>query len=348
MATPDKSTNSEGRSSAQPNPELFWHTILGYQRSAALRAALEIDLFTAIGTGYRTPARLSQECSTSERGFRILCDYLTVIGFLQKESGEYFLTPDTATFLDKRSSSYLGSTVDFFHSPDLMSAFDDFPGVVRSGTTLLEGAGVVDPEDPVWVRFAQAMPPLFYGAADFVGQWVHENVKGRIRVLDIAAGHGLFGISIGSKHAEAEIVALDWPNVLEVASENAASAGIQDRFSTIAGDAFDVEFGCDYDVVLITNLFHHFDLATCSRLAHKVARSLKPGGKALTLEFVPDEDHISPTIPATFSLMMLATTPSGNAHTFDEYAALFKEAGFDRSELLQVSGSPQQLIVSYR
>src|ERR1700740_863403 len=86
-----------------PNPELVFDTLMAFQRTAALRTAIELGVFGAIGEGVNEAASLAQRCATSERGMRILCDYLTVIGFLTKENGHYGQTATTALFLDPRS-----------------------------------------------------------------------------------------------------------------------------------------------------------------------------------------------------------------------------------------------------
>ena len=333
---------------AEPNPQLIWDTINAYQRTEALRGAIELKLFTAIGEGSQTVKDIAARCKASERGIRILCDYLTVIGFLRKEGNHYQLTPDSAVFLDQRSPAYLGSILRFINSRDLMSGFDDVAGTVRQGTTLMTGAGTVDPEDPVWVEFAQCMVPLVMTAADFIGQLASEISSGPLKVLDIAAGHGMFGISIARRNPQANIVALDWPKVLDVAKGNATAAGVQDRYRCLPGDAFTVDFGTGFDLVLITNLFHHFTPPECTSLMRKIAACLKPSGRAITLEFIPNEDRISPPIPASFSLMMLGSTPAGDAYTFSEYDRMFRDAGFARSEIMQVPKAPQQLMVTYR
>jgi 2-polyprenyl-3-methyl-5-hydroxy-6-metoxy-1,4-benzoquinol methylase len=94
-----------------------------------------------------------------------------------------------------------------------------------------------------------------------LGGIVLNGLSGPVRVLDIAAGHGLFGIEIAKQHDSAEIVALDWAPVLEVAKANARAAGVIDRFTTIPGSAFDVDYVGPYDIVLLTNFLHHFDPA---------------------------------------------------------------------------------------
>jgi 2-polyprenyl-3-methyl-5-hydroxy-6-metoxy-1,4-benzoquinol methylase len=147
-------------------------------------------------------------------------------------------------------------------------------------------------------------------------------------VLDIAAGHGLFGIEIAKQNPQARIVGLDWARVLEVAEENAHKAGVADRYSKRPGSAFDVEFGGPYDAVLLTNFLHHFDIPTCVGLLKKVRAALKPGGVAATLEFVPNEDRVSPPMAAGFSLTMLTTTASGDAYTFSQLEKMHLEAGF--------------------
>ena len=151
-----------------------------------------------------------------------------------------------------------------------------------------------------------------------------------MRICYIAAGHGLFGIEVAKQNPEARIVAIDWTAVLEVARGNAQKAGVSDRYQTLPGSAFEVDFGGPYDAVLLTNFLHHFDPATCVALLQKIRAALKPGGRACTLEFVPNEDRVSPPAPAAFSMVMLTTTPAGDAYTFSELEGMYREAGYDR------------------
>jgi SAM-dependent methyltransferase len=121
---------------------------------------------------------------------------------------------------------------------------------------------------------------------------------------------------------------------------------LADQVSTIAGDAFSVDLQGPYDVILLTNLLHHFDEAANVRLLKRMKAALKPGGRVVTLEFVPNEDRISPPMPATFPLVMLASTPAGDAFTFAEFEKMFTEAGFSSSRAIPVMGPPQTIILS--
>lgn len=331
-----------------PSPQLFFQTINSYQRTEALKAAIELEVFTAIGEGNTTAVEIGKRCQASERGTRILCDYLCVMGFLTKDAQSYALTFDAAAFLDKQSPAYLGGTLEFLLSPMLTEGFKDLAAAVRKGGTVVPEAGTLAPEHPVWVKFARAMAPMMSLPAQLMAQLIDEQADRKLRILDIAAGHGLYGITFAKRNPQAEIVAVDWPNVLEVAKENAAAAGVNDRYSTIEGSAFDVAYGTGYDLVLLTNFLHHFDQPTCEKLLQKVHAALNAGGRVATLEFVPNDDRISPPEAAGFSLMMLGGTPAGDAYTFAELERMASNAGFARSQIHPLPPSIQQVVISYK
>jgi 2-polyprenyl-3-methyl-5-hydroxy-6-metoxy-1,4-benzoquinol methylase len=208
--------------------------------------------------------------------------------------------------------------------------------------------GTLGPDHPIWVEFARSMAPLAGLAARMLAGAVSERTRTAKRVLDIAAGHGLFGITLAAENPEIEVVAQDWGNVLQVAQENADAAGLGSRFTQLPGSAFEVSFGGPYDLVLLTNFLHHFDAPTCEGLLRKVRDALADGGAAITLEAVPDENRVAPAAAATFSLVMLATTPAGDAYTFSELEAMFRRAGFRRSELRELPVQMQRVVVSER
>jgi SAM-dependent methyltransferase len=330
-----------------PNPARLFQIFNAFMQSAALKAAIELEIFTGIGEGLTTSEHLAMRAGAAERGVRILCDYLTINGLLTKRAGHYGLAPDAAMFLDCRSPAYLGTTVRFLNAPEMMDAYRDLTAVVRKGGTMMEG-GTVVPDNPIWVEFARSMAPLMMMPAQAIAKIVGADAGDKTRVLDIAAGHGLFGITIARQNPRAEIVALDWPNVLEVAKENARQAGLDGRYSTLPGSAFEVEFGSGYDLVLITNFLHHFDPPTCETLLRKVHAALAPGGRAVALEMVPNDDRVTPPGAAAFSMIMLGTTPRGDAYTFMELQRMFRNASFQRSELIPLDDSMESVVVSHK
>ncbi len=327
-----------------PNPERIFQTLNAYQASAALKAAIELDIFTAIGEGEDTAAALAARCQVAERGARILCDYMTVMQLLSKEEGRYRLTPEAEMFLDRRSPAYLGGMVGFLSGPHITGAFQSLTDSVRKGGTTMAEQGSMTPEHPMWEDFARSMTAMMGPSAEAIASIVGAAEMETCKVLDIAAGHGIFGITLARHNPRAEVYALDWRNVLPFARANAESAGVAERFHEMPGSAFEVDYGEGYDLVLFTNFFHHFDQPTCVTLMQKAHAALKEGGRAVTLEFVPEEDRVTPPPAAAFALVMLGTTPAGDAYTFAEYEGMFGEAGFSRSEIHP--SPPEQIIVS--
>jgi ubiquinone/menaquinone biosynthesis C-methylase UbiE len=330
----------------QPSPQLFFQTINAHQRTEALKAAIELEVFTAIGEGNTTAADIAKRCQTSEKGMRILCDYLTIMEMLTKQDNQYALTLDSSVFLDKRSPAYMGGATEFLCSPMLVDGAKYMADAVRKGGTAMPDDGTIGPENPVWVKFARAMAPLMALPAQLMAQLVDPNADRKLRILDIAAGHGMFGIAFATNNPQAEITALDWKAVVAVAKENAEKAGVSDRYQTIDGSAFEVDFGTGYDLVLLTNFLHHFDQPTCEALARKVRGALADGGRAVTLEFVPNDDRVTPPDAAGFSMMMLTTTPSGDAYTFSELEQMFANAGYSRSTLHALPPTIEHVVIS--
>jgi hypothetical protein len=321
---------------------------MAYQRTAALRTAIDLDLFRAIGEGFADVTSLASRCGASERGIRILCDYLTVIGLLAKEGSTYRHTPTSAQFLDPQSPTCLATTARFLSRPEMTEPYARLTEIVRTGRTVLPGQGSTEPENPAWVEFAHSMAPMMATMAGPLGAIILKERRGPIRALDIAAGHGLFGIEVAKQNPEAHIVALDWAPVLEVACANARKAGVASRYKTLPGSAFDLDFDGPYDVILVTNFLHHFDQPTCIGLLKKARAALKPDGLTAILEFVPNEDRVSPPLPAAFSLNMLAVTVGGDTYTFRQLEQMHLEAGFASVTAHPLSTGPHTVVVGRR
>lgn len=311
-----------------PSPQLFLETLNAFQRTSALKAAVELRVFSAIGQTPSTAAEVAERCQCPERGIRILCDNLAIFGFLTKEGPRYALTPSSSVFLDERSPAYLGGIVRFMLSPAITAAFDDLAATIRSGRVFGSEHGTTAPDHPVWTDFARAMEPMMAPVAAAAAALVTLDPSRETRVLDISASHGTYGITVARNNPRARLVALDWEAVLAVTEENAAAAGIAGRFSKIVGDAFTADLGADYDLVLVPNFLHHFNVSDCTRFLRRVHAALRPGGQVLVVEFVPNEDRVTPPAAATFSLAMLGSTPEGDAYTFAEYEAMLADAGF--------------------
>ena len=315
----------------------------GFQNTATLKAALELDVFTAIGNGVLDADALAKKCDAVPRGIAALCDSLVVMGFLAKSSAGYALAEDAAVFLDRASPACIAGIHEFLAAPEFVElVFRDPAGAVRRGGS--EGLANVSPDNPIWIRFARAMGPFMAFDAKMVVEHVGDPVPKK--VLDIAASHGLFGIAFGQRFQECHVTGLDWGAVVEVARENAAAAGMADRYTTIVGNAFEVSWGEGYDLVLLPNFLHHFDRAACTDLLRRARAALAPGGRVAIVEWIPNEDRVSPPAPALFAMTMVLTTPTGTTYTAAEFAAMLADAGFGTPTVIPLIPTPLTLVLS--
>ena len=326
-----------------PSPANFVNRLFfGYQNSAVLKAALELDVFTAIGSGTLGAMALGTKCDASARGIAALCDSLVVMGFLAKSPAGYALTPDAAVFLDRNSPACIASIHEFLAAPELVEmVFKDPAGAVRRGGA--PGLANISPDNPIWIRFARSMGPFMEHDAKLVAD--HAGDPPPRRVLDIAASHGIYGLAFGRRFPECRMTGLDWGAVVAVACENAAAAGMADRYDTIVGSAFEVDWGKGYDVVLLPNFLHHFDRDGCMKILHRARAALAPKGRVAIVEWVPNEDRVSPPVPALFTMTMLLSTPSGTTYTGEELSEMLAEAKFEPPEVIPLLPTPLTLVL---
>ena len=188
---------------ANVTPERIFETLNAYQKTAALKTAIELDVFSAIADGATTHASIAKRCQSSERGIRILCDYLVINGFLIKNGQEYALADDSAVFLNRRSPAYIGAAANFLALPEMMNLYQDLTAIVRAGTSLKGEKSTVEPDSSKWVEFARSMSGLQRITATALAETLDASAGEKWKVLDVAAGHGMYGVTIAKQNPNA-------------------------------------------------------------------------------------------------------------------------------------------------
>ena len=174
------------------NPGLVFEMVQAVQKTAALKAAIDLDIFRAVGQGPGDVASIAKHAQASERGIRILCDFLVINGVLAKEGNRYKHTPNSAAFLDPASPACMASVAHFMARPELISGLTGLADVVRAGRTHLPGEGSVEPENPLWVEFAEKMAPMMGPMAGPLGAVVLEGHEGPMQRAGYCGGAWTF------------------------------------------------------------------------------------------------------------------------------------------------------------
>src|SRR5262249_45007323 len=213
-------------------------------------------VFDVLDKGPATVEQLSSETGASVRGLRAVMNALVGLELLARdEQGRYSLTPESATYLVRGKPAYRGGML-IHTSSHLLPKWMQLTEIVRTG----KPAASVNREDEGAAFFEQFVEDLFpfnYATAQtLAGVLGVAETKKPVRVLDLAAGSGVWGIALAEKSPQVRVTAVDWPGVLAVTRRGAERRGVADRFQFVGGDLHTVEFGSGHDIAIFGHILH--------------------------------------------------------------------------------------------
>jgi ubiquinone/menaquinone biosynthesis C-methylase UbiE len=188
--------------------------------------------------------------------------------------------------------------------------------------------------------------PMSYGAAQALAAHMNYGSSGDpVRILDLAAGSGVWGIAQAQSSPRVRVTAVDWPEVIDVTKKTAAKFGLSDRFSFIEGDLLDVSFGSGHNVATLGHILHSEGETRSRKLLAKTFAALASGGTIAVQEFLVNKERTGPVNGLFFAVNMIVNTQEGNTWSFEEIGAWLEEAGFTNPRLLDAPG-PSPLILA--
>ncbi len=305
--------------------------ILGdFANSQILDAALEYDFFTFISKGFKSAEEIARQAGTDPRATRIVLDSLPALGLIEKRQEKYLLTPTAEVFLVQGKPSYVG---DFRHV-----ALALWDGMAHLKESLKTGKPLsrmdTGAELQVWEKLVLGIIVIAEPAAKALCDvlQIGEALKG-IKVLDIAGGSSIFGMTILSRDPTASVTQLDWPNVNAVAKKLNRERGLDGKIRFIDGEHHTAALESDhYDLVLASNFCRFESPQGNQELFTKAYNALKVGGNLVVNDFVPNEERTGPTFALRFSVYTLTHTPEGECWTLSQYSGWLKKAGFNSVE----------------
>ena len=164
-------------------------------------------------------------------------------------------------------------------------------------------------------------------------------------MLDLAAGSGVWGIAIAQGSEQARVTAVDWPGVIPITRKTVARFGLADRFSFIAGDLLEADFGSDHTVATLGHILHSEGMERSRALLAKTFHALAPGGTIAIAEFLVNAERTGPVNGLFFAVNMLVNTDTGDTYSFEEIRSWLEHAGFTNARTLEAPG-PSPLILA--
>lgn len=325
-------------------PERIMQFAWGYVPTLVIEAALKHHVFDVLHEGPKTLEETVAATHASERGLRATMNVLVGLGLLTKEGERYGLTPESETFLVSAKPGFQGGF--FKHmSAQLIPKWLQLSEAVATGKAVAsvnqEGDG-----SAFFQNFVKDIFPLSYPSATVLGKHLAlSQRKGVVRVLDLAAGSGVWGIALAQSADNVTVTAVDWEGVLPATRDMAGHFRMANRFTFVAGDLDSAGFGSDHDVATLGHIIHSEGETRSRALLKKTFAALKSGGTIAIAEFLVDNDRKGPVGSLMFAANMLVNTDEGDTYSFEEINGWLKDAGFTDARLLECPG-PSPLVLA--
>lgn len=330
----------ESKPEISASPQRIVDLWFGYTPAMVLATAVQLDVFGAIAAGAMTAPDVAKATGSSLRGVTMLLDGLVSLALLDKHAHRYALTPESEAYLVRSSDSYLGGFFEIFQKG--LQDWIKLPDAVKSGLPVRS----IDDQK----RSEEFFPPLIralhvanLSAAHNLARKLGVGTRWRgLKILDVGAGSGVWGIAAAQEDPSSIVTALDFPRILSITREYAAKAGVGDRLSYLEGDMDTVALEeHTYDLALLGNICHSEGADGTRDFLKRLQPAMRPGGKVAIIDMIPNEERTGPPFPVLFALQMLLHTGLGGTYTQSEYARWLEEAGFKKVEAMDIrSHSP--------
>ena len=328
------------------DPSHIMQTATAFFGSKVLLTAVELELFTVLGEEKLSAAQLGRALGLHPRGTYDFFDALVALGFLEREGdgpeGRYKNTPQTAAFLNKKSSSYIGGLPEMLNSR-LFAFWNDLGTALKTGQPQNEtkrgGKSMFEElyaNQAALGQFLEAMTGL--QAANFAGLAEKFDFGRYKTVSDVGGALALLSRIVGARHAHLSFTSFDLPPVVPLARQRILAAGMEQRITAVGGDFFADELP-RADVVTMGNILHDWNLEKKKVLIGKAYSALPSGGALIAIENIIDDARRENAFGLLMSLNMLIEFGDAFDYTGADFRAWCREAGFSRFEILTLAGA---------
>jgi SAM-dependent methyltransferase len=323
-------------------PDDLAQALRAFQESRVLLSAVELDVFTAVGSG-ASAAEVAAKIGGRPRATEMLMNALTAMGALTKQQGVFHNTPVMARFFVAGSPN--DARVATLHTVHLWDRWSTLTSCVRAGTSVVAREAAPRRPDDWTEPFIAAMHRNALLRAPLIVQSV--GTQGVERMLDVGGGSAAYSITFAQASESLRAEVLDLAAVLPIAERHIGRAGLTDRIKTRVGDLRRDKLGEGFNLVLLSAICHMLSPEENLDLVQRCHAALAPSGRLVVQDFILEPDKTAPRFAALFSLNMLTGTAAGSSYSEPEYAEWLNSAGFQEVRHIRLPG-PSGLIVGTR
>lgn len=336
------------------DPFSIMRTAFGFWESKVLLTAVEMDLFTLLGSGSMTAEQIERKLSLHPRGTYDFLDALVSMGFLDREGdgpgGLYKNTETTRHYLDKNGDSYVGGILEMLNAR-LFKYWDDLGDALKTGQPQNE---IKHSQKPLFEELYEDIPRLeqFMGAMtglsrqNFVALAQKFDFSKYRTLCDVGGAAGVLSIAAAEKHRNLVCTSFDLPVVEPIAKRSIERAGMSDRIKTASGDFFSDPLP-KADVITMGMILHDWNLEKKKHLIRSAYEALPPKGALIAVENLIDDARRENTFGLLMSLNMLIEFGDAFDFTGADFREWCSEAGFREFEVLHLMG-PCSAAIAYK
>ena len=304
------------------NPTTIREFAASFQKSRILLSGFELGIFTTIEESGSTNHHIATTLQLDEHAAERLLNALASLGFLIKQDGLYFNTPESFTFLSTKSPDYLGGLM---HTNHLWNTWSNLTKVVKTGVAA--HSTDINERGEEWLfSFISAMHDRAKKQAPM--QLDKVDLSGVKSVLDIGGGSGAYSMEFINKKPDIEATVFDLPNVVHITQHFIDQEGFKGKIKTVTGDYTRDNLPVGFDLAFLSAVIHSNSLEINQDLMKKCYHSLNKNGKILIQDWIMNNERTQPTSGAIFAINMLVGTEAGDCFTEQEVSEMLELAGF--------------------
>jgi hypothetical protein len=327
---------------------------MGFFASKTALSAVELELFTQLGSDSMTGEELGGRLGLHERAIDDFFDALVALRFLEADGDgpgrRYRNSAEAAAFLDKNSPTYIGGILEMANAR-LYGFWGDLTEALRTGEPQNEvkhtGRAMFEElySDPDRLeQFMGAMQGISLG--NFHALAERFDFSRYETLCDIGGATGQLCTTVARRHPHLRCTSYDLPVVAPIAERAIAAAGLADRVTVASGNFFEEPLP-SADVITMGLILHDWNLERKMHLIRSAYDALPEGGAFIVIENLIDDARRENVFGLMMSLNMLIEFGDAFDYTGSDFAGWCREAGFQRVEIVPLTG-PSSAGIAYK
>jgi len=290
----------------------------------AMKAGVQLDLFTPLSKGPLTPNQLANELKVDPKRLEPLLYALVAAQLLEENNGAFTNTPEAELFLSKKSPQYMGPTLQFYFN--VWDHIQMSPESIRNGKPMAKHDYSKLPKEEL-----EGVLTRLHQGTEKVGREVAEmfDFSQYNTLVDVAGGSGGLAIALAEAYPHLKATVVELPSVVSLANQFISKSSVEDRVTAIGMDAIHEPYPDTFDIAVAKAFIHILPEEDAHQAVLNMGKAVSPGGMIIIVGQILDDNKISPVHVIGASLLFLNIYEEGRAYVEGEYRRWLDEAGFE-------------------